>query len=99
VRGDEKGNLVPPGHPVPWGYKYGKLALQVWGVSKIGTIKYGIECRRTQTRKGRWRGPAATVNYRSVLSSERAPQINKPATVCRIFQGEIKIGDDPLMVD
>jgi hypothetical protein len=28
-----------------------------------------------------WRGPAATVNYRPVLSSERALQNNKPATV------------------
>jgi hypothetical protein len=28
------------GHPVPGGYKYGKLALQVGGVSQIETIKY-----------------------------------------------------------
>jgi hypothetical protein len=28
-----------------------------------------------------WRGPAAIVNDRPVLSSERAPKINKPATV------------------
>jgi hypothetical protein len=33
-----------------------------------------------------------TVNYRPVLSSERALQNNKPATVCRKFQGERKIG-------
>jgi hypothetical protein len=35
---------------------------------------------------------AATVNYRPVLSSERALQNNKPATVWRKFRGEIKIG-------
>jgi hypothetical protein len=29
----------------------------------------------------RWRGPAATVNYRPVLSSERALHNNKPTTV------------------
>jgi hypothetical protein len=40
----------------------------------------------------RWRGPAATVNYRPVLSSERALQNNKPSTVSRKFQGERKIG-------
>jgi hypothetical protein len=33
------------GHPVPGEYKYGDLALQVWGVSRIGKIKYGIESR------------------------------------------------------
>jgi hypothetical protein len=27
-------------HPVPGGYKYGNLALQVWGVSDE-TVKYG----------------------------------------------------------
>jgi hypothetical protein len=31
------------GHPVPGGYKYGDLALQVGGVSKSGTIKYDLE--------------------------------------------------------
>jgi hypothetical protein len=29
------------------GYKYGDLALQVRGVSRIGTIKYGLESRGT----------------------------------------------------
>jgi hypothetical protein len=49
---------------------------------ELGTIKQGLESRETQTREGlRWRGPAATVNYRPVLSSERALQNNKPATV------------------
>jgi hypothetical protein len=40
----------------------------------------------------RLRGPAATVNYRPVLSSERALQNNKPATVLKKFQGEREIG-------
>jgi hypothetical protein len=45
-----KGNQVPGvylGNPVFWGYKYGDLAHQVGGVSKIGTIKYGLESRGT----------------------------------------------------
>jgi hypothetical protein len=64
-------------------HKYGDLALQVGGDSIIRTIKYGLESRGTD-----WRGPAATVNYRPVLSSERALQDNKPTTVERKFQGE-----------
>jgi hypothetical protein len=70
------------GHPLPGGYKYDDLALQVRGVSRIGTIKYCHESSVTQTRAGlRWRVPAVTVNYRPVLSSERALQNNKPATI------------------
>jgi hypothetical protein len=34
---------------VPRGYKYRDLALQVGGISRIGTIKYGFESRETQT--------------------------------------------------
>jgi hypothetical protein len=68
------------GHLVPGGYKYGNLALQVGGFSRIGKIVYGLEFRGTQTRAGlRWRGPVVTVNYRPILSSERALQNNKPA--------------------
>jgi hypothetical protein len=70
------------GHPVPGGYKYGDLVLQTEGVSRIGTIKCGLESRGTQTRAGLcWRGPAARVNYTPVLSSERTLQNNKTATV------------------
>jgi hypothetical protein len=50
VRGNEKGTQYPGaylGHPIPRGYKYGDLALQVRGVSRIGTIKYGLETRET----------------------------------------------------
>jgi alanine racemase len=61
--------------------------------SRIGIIIYGLESRGTQTLSGlRWRGPVATVNYRPVLSLERALQKNKHATAQRKFQGEGKIG-------
>jgi hypothetical protein len=46
------------------------------------TVKYGHESYGTRTRKWlRWRGPAAVVNDRPVLASERAPHINNPTTV------------------
>jgi hypothetical protein len=49
--------------------------------------------QRGQTLVGlRWRGPAATVNYRPVFSSERALQNNKPQLSKRKSQGERKIG-------
>jgi hypothetical protein len=35
----QKGNPVPGGHPVPEGYKYGDLALQVVGVSDETVIQ------------------------------------------------------------
>jgi hypothetical protein len=39
-------------------------------------MKFGDEFRGTLTRERlRWRSPAGTVNYRSVLSSERGPII------------------------
>jgi hypothetical protein len=54
------------------------------GGPKIETVKHGHEYRMARTRERlHWRGPAATVNYRPDLSSERAPHINKPATVQR----------------
>jgi hypothetical protein len=49
---------------------------------KIETVNYSHEFRGARTLEGlRWRGPAATVNYRSNLSSEMNLYINKPATV------------------
>jgi hypothetical protein len=67
------------GHLVPEGYKYWDLALQVGGVSRTQTVKYCVEYRATQTRAGlRWRGSAATVNCRPVLSSEWAIKITNP---------------------
>jgi hypothetical protein len=53
VRGDGKGTQCPgvyPGHLVPGAHKYGDLALQVQGVSRIGTIKYGHESCGTPER-------------------------------------------------
>jgi hypothetical protein len=42
------------------------------------TVKYGHESHGTRTREWlRWRGPAANLKDRPVLSSERAPHINK----------------------
>jgi hypothetical protein len=70
-------------HPVPGGYKYENLALQVGGVSDE-TVKYGREFCGTSTEELLlWQGPEAIVqlNYRPVLSSERVPQNNKAATV------------------
>jgi hypothetical protein len=40
----------------------------------------------------RWRGPVAIINYRPVLSSERAIQNNKPQQSKRKSQGERKLG-------
>jgi hypothetical protein len=52
------------------------------GKSRSETVKYGRKSYGTRTRKWlRWRRPAGIVNDRPVLSSERAPNINKPATV------------------
>jgi hypothetical protein len=68
--------VVYLGHPVPGGFKYRDLALQVGGISRITAIKYGLVSRGTAVAR-----PAARFNYRPVLSSERALQNNKPATV------------------
>jgi hypothetical protein len=49
---------------------------------KSETVKYGGESHRTRTWEWlRWWEPTAIVNDRPVLSSERIPHINKPATV------------------
>jgi hypothetical protein len=61
----------------------------------IPIIKYGLESHRTHTREGlRWWGQAEIVNYRPVLSSERASW-NKPATVYGKFQVEREISYGP----
>jgi hypothetical protein len=84
LRGDGKGTQCPGvyvGHPVPGGYKYGDLALQVGGVSRIGMIIYSLESW-TQSQAGlRWRESTATVNYRPVLLSERVLQNSIPITI------------------
>jgi hypothetical protein len=69
-------------HPATGGNKYRHLALQVGGVSKIETTKYAHESRGTQIwERLRWRCSAKSENYRPHFSSERAPHINKLATV------------------
>jgi hypothetical protein len=46
------------------------------------TVKYGCESQGTRTPEWvRWRGPVAIAIDRPVLSSEGAPQINKPESV------------------
>jgi hypothetical protein len=46
------------------------------------TVKYGREFDGTRTQEWlRWRAPAAAVNDRPVQPSERAPHVNKLATV------------------
>jgi hypothetical protein len=46
------------------------------------TVKYDRESHGTLSREWlRWRGPVATANDTPLLSSERASQLNKPATV------------------
>jgi hypothetical protein len=51
------------------------------------TVKYCHEYHGPRTRKWLcWRGPAATVNVRPVLSSERAPHINKPANCLTVIK-------------
>jgi hypothetical protein len=63
------------------------VALRVVGGDVKGsleseTVKYGHKSHGTGTREWlRWRGPAATVNDRPVLSLERERHIKKPATV------------------
>jgi hypothetical protein len=52
------------------------------GSLKSETVKYSREPQGTRTRERlHWQGPAAYTKDRPVLSSERAPHINKPATV------------------
>jgi hypothetical protein len=61
------------------GYRYGNLALQVGGVSNE-TVKYVRDFDPRVTALARPRSNS-TVNYRPVLSSERALQNNKHTTV------------------
>jgi hypothetical protein len=67
-------------HPVPGGYKYRNLALQVGGVSNE-IVEYGREFCWTSTQDWLlWQGPEAIVqvNYTPILSSDRAPYSKNP---------------------
>jgi hypothetical protein len=71
---------VELGHPVPEGYEYFDLALQVGGTS-TEAVAFCNESRGTRIREWlRWRGPAVVVDYSPVLSSESTSR-NTPATV------------------
>jgi hypothetical protein len=62
-------------------------SLQVIGSDEKGSlkserVKYGHKTQGTRTQERlRWRGPAAYIKDRPVLSSERAPHKNKTVTV------------------
>jgi hypothetical protein len=74
-----------------WGYNWATLFLEDinkgpgppgWGTLESETVKHGHESRGTPTQEQLlWRGPAAIVNDRPVLSSDRAPHVNNPVTV------------------
>jgi hypothetical protein len=65
-----------------------------WGSLESETVKYGHESHRTQTSEWlRWWVPAAIVSDRPILSSQRAPHINKPETVWQ----QQKYGLEPQM--
>jgi hypothetical protein len=67
-------------------------------VSIISILMWSQKTDPTSRERGQtlaglcFRGPAATVNYRPVLSSERTLQNNKPQLSKRKSQGERKIG-------
>jgi hypothetical protein len=53
-----------------------------WKIFESEIVKYGHESRWSRTRERlRWRGPAAIVNDRSVLSSERTSHMKKYLTI------------------
>jgi hypothetical protein len=70
-----KRNPVPRGITGPpyskGGYKYGDLALQVWGSLEFETVKCGHESHGTWTWEWlRWRGLAAIVNENPIICRE-----------------------------
>jgi hypothetical protein len=96
-KGRQKGNPVSggiTGPPCSWGIQIRKPGPPGWGSlrwdSKIwSSVLWNFGSRVIVLARPR---SNCTVNYRPVLSSERALQNNKPATVGRKFQGERKIG-------
>jgi hypothetical protein len=79
----------PRGYDLEAGSNNSTVTLRVVGGDEMGslkseTVKYGCVFQEARTREClRWLGPAAIVNDRLVLSSERAPHINKSANVRR----------------
>jgi hypothetical protein len=81
-----------------WGSTYRNLALHVGGGSQNWRVKYGHESHRTPWDRLHWWGPAATTNYRPLLT-ERAPHIKKIQVFKDNFQWwERKIGHESKMV-
>jgi hypothetical protein len=79
-------------HPVPGGYKHGDLALQVGGVSRIGTIKYGLESLGTQTSSN------SKLQIRPLVRAPRAPQITHPKLSKGHFKEKEKLVAGPRWV-
>jgi hypothetical protein len=74
VGGDEKWTQclgVQPGQPVPGGYKYWEVVLQVGEVSNLRQENCHESCETRTWEWLRWRRPAAIVNDRPILSLER----------------------------
>jgi hypothetical protein len=74
--------------PSAWGYDWailGDINTGTWPSRLDGFQIWDRKIRSrgtTRTREWlRWRGPAVIINGRPVLSSESAPNINKPTTV------------------
>jgi hypothetical protein len=73
-------NIIPSGGVVEYFHRSpASLRSDKKRSLESGRVKRVRESHRTRTEKWlRWRGPAAIVHNRSVLSSERPPHINKP---------------------
>jgi hypothetical protein len=69
-----------PGLLCSWGITTRGFWPPVWWSLESEREKYDRQSQGTRSREGHWRGQAAIVNYRHVLSSERAPRINTSAT-------------------
>jgi hypothetical protein len=77
--------------PCSWGNKYRNLALQARGVLKLRQLKYGHELRGLGPRKTALVRPSRNCNYRSILSSERAPHNNNNKNTIVIISKEERI--------
>jgi hypothetical protein len=93
----QKGNPAPgdiTGPPCSWGIEIRWPGPPGWGSLRWDIKLWPWVLREFDLRVTVLESPKSncTVNYRPVLSSERALQNNKAATVWRKFQGERKIG-------
>jgi hypothetical protein len=89
------------GHPVPWGYKYGNVAFHVERVSNL-RVKYDHEPLWTRTWEWLcWRGPAAIVKDRPILSSNRMlrKDYNSECSVEKSYWSWVSRGLSPRRTD